>query len=321
MTVPSVCFSTQRFVRLFLSPVCLLLPLWLTGGGLLQACDVPVFRYALERWPVDPYQAVAVEVTPFDAAEKAALETLRASSRKEGLNLRVQVMKPKAFAENAYGREVTGEVKANRLFLFYPKTSGLTRSPWNGPVSGAAVTKLATCGDRKKLMDHLLGGSSAVFLFLASGDRGTDDKARLLLEERLKALAREIKLPAKVAAAGEKAADPVNQLKSKVPFKIHFTLQTVPKAGPQKTVLRPLLLGLEADLVDLQNQPMVFLVYGRGRALPPLIGKGINQKMIDQLAYFVTGACSCQVKAQNPGTDLLLSRNWDKAILGKGEKK
>ena len=55
-------------------------------------------------------------------------------------------------------------------------------------------------------------------------------------------------------------------------------------------------------------------------ALPPLIGKGINARMIDQIAGFVTGACSCQVKAQNPGTDLLIQKDWDAAVLGKGKK-
>ncbi|MFT5104551.1 MAG: hypothetical protein ACI9UA_000166, partial [Pseudoalteromonas tetraodonis] len=37
--------------------------------------------------------------------------------------------------------------------------------------------------------------------------------------------------------------------------------------------------------------------------------------------FFLTGACSCQVKAQNPGWDLLLSADWEKGLLAADQKK
>ncbi len=33
---------------------------------------------------------------------------------------------------------------------------------------------------------------------------------------------------------------------------------------------------MEADLGEFRNEPMVFPVFGRGRALEPLIARGIN---------------------------------------------
>jgi hypothetical protein len=56
---------------------------------------------------------------------------------------------------------------------------------------------------------------------------------------------------------------------------------------------------------------MIFAVFGRGRAFPPYVGKGITyNNMLDYFAE-VTGACSCTVKDQNPGIDLPMRCNWD----------
>jgi len=72
------------------------------------------------------------------------------------------------------------------------------------------------------------------------------------------------------------------------------------------------LLSLESDLTseEFAAQPMVFAVFGRGRALPPFVGKGITRDNLLECVYFLTGACSCTVKDQNPGMDLLFATDW-----------
>ncbi|MDE2714511.1 MAG: hypothetical protein OSB74_09135, partial [Verrucomicrobiota bacterium] len=77
---------------------------------------------------------------------------------------------------------------------------------------------------------------------------------------------------------------------------------------------RETLLNSEDDLKELQHEPMAFPVFGRGRALNALVGKGINADMIDEASAFLSGPCSCQVKRQNPGFDLLTSVNWDQLL-------
>ncbi len=72
-------------------------------------------------------------------------------------------------------------------------------------------------------------------------------------------------------------------------------------------------MGSEADLKEL-HEPMAFPVFGRGRVLYALIGKGINPDMIRRACEFMVGPCSCQVKAQNPGFDLLTNYNWEQAV-------
>ena len=44
----------------------------------------------------------------------------------------------------------------------------------------------------------------------------------------------------------------------------------------------------------------------RGVVLHALVGRGITPENIEDAHTFITGACSCVVKEQNPGFDLLL---------------
>jgi hypothetical protein len=61
---------------------------------------------------------------------------------------------------------------------------------------------------------------------------------------------------------------------------------------------------------------MVFPVYGRGLVLYAMIGSGIHAATITAAAEFLTGACSCEVKSQNPGLELLLTADWDEIQPG-----
>jgi hypothetical protein len=72
-----------------------------------------------------------------------------------------------------------------------------------------------------------------------------------------------------------------------------------------------MLLASEADLdQDFAGEAMVFPVYGRGLILYALVGRGINNWTVERAARFLISPCSCQVKAANPGTDLLLTVDW-----------
>ena len=69
---------------------------------------------------------------------------------------------------------------------------------------------------------------------------------------------------------------------------------------------------------DNSETPAVYAVTGRGRAIKSFAGKKISKKNIEDLWYFLTGPCSCIIKAQNPGFDLLMSADWVSAIRGQG---
>ena len=56
-------------------------------------------------------------------------------------------------------------------------------------------------------------------------------------------------------------------------------LLTLDRQDPKEAWLIQSLLAVESDLKDL-TEPMVFAVYGRARALPPYVGKGITKSQL-----------------------------------------
>lgn len=81
-----------------------------------------------------------------------------------------------------------------------------------------------------------------------------------------------------------------------------------------------MLMLVEEDLPPLAAQPMVFAGYGRGRVGEPFVGKGITPDNLAGELIFLTGACSCEVKDQNPGMDLLTTADWDAAAAAMVER-
>jgi hypothetical protein len=59
-------------------------------------------------------------------------------------------------------------------------------------------------------------------------------------------------------------------------------------------------------------------VFGRGRVLGAWGARDFGDEQIDEICLFLLGACSCQVKQQNPGWDLLLDADWDTALQEMG---
>ncbi|HMJ91098.1 MAG TPA: hypothetical protein VK530_14845, partial [Candidatus Acidoferrum sp.] len=84
------------------------------------------------------------------------------------------------------------------------------------------------------------------------------------------------------------------------------------------------------DDLESEQEPMAYPIFGRGRALFALVGKGINRETIDEACSFVVGPCSCVVKELNPGQDILISAAWgdvtpvdsslDEQLQGAGSK-
>ncbi len=55
-------------------------------------------------------------------------------------------------------------------------------------------------------------------------------------------------------------------------------------------------------------------MFGRGRLLYALVGEGINADNISEACQFMAGPCSCVVKDYNPGTDLLMTVDWEASL-------
>ena len=160
------------------------------------------------------------------------------------------------------------------------------------------------------MIRRLVAGQTAVWLLLESGQSAQDDSTASLLETELKKLEKELKLP-------ELTTSPEDAILTDTPLQVAFSVIRVKRDSADEQALVGMLIRSEPDLAELSD-PMVFPVFGRGRALLPLIGAGITAKNIYDSAAFLVGPCSCEVKEQNPGFDLLLTADWENLVSQSG---
>jgi hypothetical protein len=69
-------------------------------------------------------------------------------------------------------------------------------------------------------------------------------------------------------------------------------------------------LNVEDDLKGIK-EPMVFGVFGRFKALEPLVAGGITEENITLMIDYLSSDCSCLIKDSLPGTDILYVDKWD----------
>src|SRR5207249_671160 len=68
----------------------------------------------------------------------------------------------------------------------------------------------------------------------------------------------------------------------------------------------------------LRDGPWFATVFGRGRVLGAWPAADFGDEQTDEICMFLLGACSCQVKRENPGWDLLLAADWDGELHAMG---
>jgi hypothetical protein len=177
------------------------------------------------------------------------------------------------------------------------------------PLNSESTKGLVDSAMRREIVKRLVGGQSAVWVFVPSGKAERDEPAIKTLVEQLSQCRTKLKLPPIEEAEGEsaKVQEQIAQLR------IEFSTVTLKRDDLAERYLLTMLLRSESDLAA-SEEPIAFPVFGRGRVLYALVGKGINDEMILNACQFMVGPCSCQVKAQNPGFDLLTRLNWEVAV-------
>ncbi len=292
-------------------PSLALLLFLLVSGTVAWACSVPVYRYGLERWPADPYRAVVFhrgELTPDQQAWVKALQPLSEDGRNIA-NLAVMTV------------DLDGEVDPELQKFWEEQESGgvlpwiVTQFPLAAWHPGVVESTALTAETPKQLLDsparaavakQLLSGKSSSWIFLECGNAEQDEAAFKVLTAELARMPEVLKLP-------EQEEDPSGDpfaLPSTDNLKIDFATVRVRRDDPAERALVAMLLNSEEDLHELSG-PMAFPVFARGRALYALVDKGINANTIEAACSFLIGPCSCEVKAQNPGTDLLMNVDWE----------
>ena len=269
-----------------------------------SACNIPVYRYALQFWPADDYHIV---VNPGDAPSeeaKSALELLtkfEETDRFVNISLRIIQNKPEIATEE-------------QITVYLPIDYQLQMPIYSGPLTVSAVNLIIDSPARQEIAKRLITQDAAVWILLESGDKDKDDQAESILKKQLDILQNELKTPDQSDGPVEDdpyaMAGPVDELPERA---LAFSIIRLKRDDPKEDFLVKSLLNTEPDLTEYA-EPITFPVFGRGRALWALVGKGINEDMIYESLAFLAGACSCQVKAQNPGIDLLINTDWSKIL-------
>jgi len=282
------------------------------------ACDVPVFRYALERWPAAPYRLVVLHRGPLAAEEQEIVEQLSDASIEEipYSNFEVQLAdlaaQPDALLERFWNQ--AGSPPLPCMILLYPPEERIGGAVWSGRLTMNNASVLVDSPVRREVAKRLLEGHSAVWVLLECGDSEKDTSAKAFLQSHLEQMEQILELPAAVRGTLARETEPI--VATTPPLQIRFSLLTLSRTDPAESALVAMLLHSEGDLFQYSAFPLAFPVFGRGRALYALVGKGITGANIGEACRFLVGPCSCQAKALNPGTDLLIVADWDAGLAG-----
>ncbi len=144
---------------------------------------------------------------------------------------------------------------------------------------------------REKVANELISGKLCVMVYLKSDNKEKDDMGLLALKRALESS----------------------------PFGTIIPVVEISRNSKEEAHFTSLLLNVEDDLKTIR-EPMLFGVFGRFKALEPLLGKGITEENITLMIDYLTAECSCLIKDDLPGTDILFTNNWDNptpALLNK----
>lgn len=289
------------------------------------ACNTPVCRYAMYNWPAAPYRVFYFHEGP-QPKEDQEVNRLIADAAKgpAPLNVMLQpvdVAKKDRFTQlpeivrKAWQDRPGGTKSIHAVFNSHGQRV------FAGRLDPPAVKAMIESPARKRLAALLHDGNAGVLVLLASAKPELNQKAEQAIDELLRRVqAGEVAVatmdgpampkPADQADDNDKNHTPDDQPRSAGrPLKV--ARMTVSRTDPAEAWLVRSLMAVEDDLGPLADQPMVFAIYGRARAMPPFVGKGITADNLAEGVAFLAGACSCVVKDENPGVDLPVRWDWD----------
>jgi hypothetical protein len=308
----------------------------LVSASVVEACNIPVFRYALERWRPDECEVVVFHQGGLSDDQEALLaqslpQSLSASTDSVSASadpasagsgssrasasaarlVRVDVSNPRGRYAELWAK-LASDSKPTLPHVVVRSSIGTTRvvDAWHGPLDAVPTWDVFESPARKEISKRLLAGDSVVWVVIGSSDESRNRKLLEMLEQNLDRLENEIQLPDGIGLPG-------SELYSEIPLLVKFSVMEIRRDDPKETFLVDLFSNLRPRAVS-EDQPLVVPVFGRGRALEVIPADELSPVLIRDLLGFLSGACSCQVKEQNPGFDLLFSVDWNRELFGEG---
>jgi hypothetical protein len=146
----------------------------------------------------------------------------------------------------------------------------------------SAMKNIAVSPLREKIAAEIMAGKLCVMLFLKTDDPSKDDRRREIIQRKVK----------------------------ESPFREVITIVELSRNNTGESDFVSMLLNVEDDLKGIK-EPMLFGIFGRFRALEPLVAGGITDENVGYMIEFLTADCSCLIKDDLPGADILFSGKWE----------
>ena len=294
--------------------------LLLWGSSIAPACSTPVYRYAMYNWAPAPYYVfyfhdgepdekdaqVNQTIDALGVAEPAANVVLQSVDLSEPDQLdRLPEIVKKSWESHQ-------EEDPPAVHLVYTAWGA---EVFAGRLDAKAVKAMVDSPARKRLAELLDEGNATVMMLLGGPDAAENERAEKVIAEVIKrAAAGSFQMDPYLQGPpppGDVPGAPADDGDAEAAAGLPVAVMKLSRSDPAETWLIRSLMAIEPDLEEYAKEPMIFGAYGRGRAMEPYIGKGITVDNLTELVMFLTGACSCMVKEQNPGADLLMHWDWD----------
>lgn len=282
--------------------------LWI---NFLQTCEIPVFRYALERWAADKYSLIIK--TPQDRA-------LNDQEKKLIHQMTIQLAGEGGYS-NVSLKTVPTAANFSSMELLFPQKSGILRPAWQGLLNEANASMIFNSPAREILRKNILNGESITWLIIESGDQKQDDDFTAKLKKLLTEATKGLKLSEEIIQMDE--ADKIdamstkkeldNLIRSSVPLRISFKTLRVSRDTPEEEVFLKMLLEQSVHQADVK-EPIAIPIFGRGRCLDGVPASKLTLENLKELTKYLCSGCSCTVKAENPGVDIVMNVPWEDYI-------
>ena len=210
-------------------------------GGMAWACQVPVFRYALERWVADPYRVQILHKGGMSEALKQAIDQL--PEVPVNVEVRAYELDGLSEAEEWQIDGVAGDATLPLMRVLPPRGDGQDEVVWEVPATTNTLAQLVDSPFRQQMLAEVMRGVSAVWVVVPGSDPAAADAFETVLRRDLVVLQKTLALPEGVIHAGalehadarpDQPIDLDDVLRSHIPLKLDFAVLRLDPSDPRE---------------------------------------------------------------------------------------
>lgn len=256
-------------------------------------------RCALESWSAENYHAYVFHRGPLDPADHELVEVLASAPAKLGVNLLVATVDVDETMEPTIENLWLAQTSAEPPWMVVQSPSSIASNSaiWSTALRTPSIGAVLTSPARQRIKEHLMEGHAAVWLLVESGDPVRDEVAIDTLTGTLRAFEKSHSQPR--PSPGTKSA-------TVAPLPLHFSVVRVTRDDSAEEFLLKILVPVNAP----SPMPTAYPIFGRGRTLPPLVGRRLNEESIVQACQRVLSQCTNDLRETSRGSELLLGADW-----------